>query len=70
MGRTPSNKKTCLVKSKQYNFRYKQILLKGMTLDKFNFDREYNDLTESKLGEKIIKKYYENYIPPGFKPKD
>ena len=40
MGRTPSNKKTCLVNSKQYNFRYKQILLKGITLDKFNFGCE------------------------------
>ena len=47
-------------------FRYKQICLKGQVLKMFEYDREKRNLTESELGEKIIKEYYTTKPPLGF----
>lgn len=72
MGRKPLNKKTSVINGKEYNFKPKQIVLKGVTLDMFNFDREQRGLTESQVGSQIIGEHYRRTPPIGFftRPKD
>jgi hypothetical protein len=70
MGRKPSNKKDTIINGSKYLFRNKQILLRGVVLEMFNYDREYRDMTESQLGAMIFKEHYRKNPPPGFVPKD
>lgn len=76
MGRK-STRTSTKAKGKTYNFVSKQIVLKGITLEMFNYDRdlrnEISDLrktTDSSLGSEIIANHYRNNPPKGFKPKD
>jgi hypothetical protein len=70
MGRKPSNKNETVINGNSYAFRNKQILLRGIVLEMFNYDREYRDMTESQLGAMIIKEHYRRNPPSGFVPKD
>jgi len=73
MGRKPSDKKDTTIKGVKYAFKYKQILLRGETLEMFNYDRDEREIEESKLGYTIIKEHYKRCPPLGYfkdKPKD
>lgn len=70
MGRKPLNKKETKINGKSYNFVPKQIILKGIILDMFNFDRINRDWNESQLGAHIIGEYYRKTPPLGFYTKD
>ena len=72
MGRKPGNKTTTIINGVVRNFKPKQIVLKGKTLDMFNHERDRRELGDSSLGAQIIGDYFRNYTPPGFgfKPKD
>ena len=70
MGRKPNNKITTIINGVERQFKPKQIILKGKTLEMFNFDRIRLELGESQLGERIIGDYYRKSPPPGFTPKD
>jgi hypothetical protein len=70
MGRKPSNKNKTVINGNIYAFRNKQILLRGIVLEMFNYDREYRDMTESQLGAMIIKEHYRRNPPSGFIAKD
>ena len=54
MGRKPNNKITTIINGVERQFKPKQIILKGKTLEMFNFDRIRLELGESQLGERII----------------
>lgn len=66
MGRKPLGKKTTVINKKTYNYKYKQICLKGQTLDMFEYDQKDREITESNLGSMIIKEYYRTNPPLGF----
>jgi len=71
MGRTPNNKTTTVINGKVRNFKPKQIILKGETLNMFNYDRNDREIGDSQLGSEIIKEHYRRNPPLGYyKTKD
>lgn len=69
MGRLPK-RDSVVIANKKYNWVPKQIVLRGITLEMFNYDRADREITESALGYEIIKNHYRMHPPLGFKPKD
>lgn len=69
MGRLPK-RTNCVISKKTYDWVPKQIILRGITLEMFNYDRADREVTESALGYEIIKQHYRMHPPLGFKPKD
>jgi hypothetical protein len=57
-------------KGKTYQFVAKQIILKGRTLEMFDFERDDRAIAESALGSEIIYNHYKNNPPKGYVPKD
>lgn len=71
MGRKPRKIKSTIINNKKYDFVPKQIILKGLTLEMFDYDQQNREWTISRLGEHIIKEYYLKHPPLGFfKSKD
>ncbi len=66
MGRKPRANKTTIINNKKYNFVPKQIVLKGLVLDMFNYDRDQRETGDSQLGIQIIGEHYRKNPPLGF----
>ena len=66
MGRKKKKKKDTVIKGVKYAFKYKQIMLRGETLEMFNYDRDDREIEESKLGYMIIKEHYKRCPPLGY----